>query len=208
MLGSNSLIILFCVTPALRLKPLSSRFIPVKYAVRWFPVYLQTWAAVAMVSVEHLHVPREPCPQQWSLPTSAAPSPWMRVSAHCPSRVYSGQPTPPSPGETPDLRGSLPGAVFTVHLDSGFWVGRGPGMLSPLDPCPWGWDALGGRVYSAGLSLPADQGTHPMLALSHKGLELPPSSHVRARPQPGLGGSGVGPSAHLRWAGLGPLQAP
>ena len=81
-------------------------------------------------------------------------------------------------------------------------------MLSPLDPCPWGWDALGGRVYSAGLSFPADRGTPPMLALSHKGLELPPSSHVRARPQPGLGGSGVGPSAHLRWAGLGPLQAP
>ena len=81
-------------------------------------------------------------------------------------------------------------------------------MLSPLDPCPWGWDALGGRVYSAGLSFPADRGTPPMLALSHKGLELPPLPHVRARPQPGLGGSGVGPSAHLRWAGLGPLQAP
>ena len=46
----HSLIILFCVT-ALRLKPLSSRFIPVKYVVRWFPVYLPTWATVVMVSV-------------------------------------------------------------------------------------------------------------------------------------------------------------
>lgn len=81
-------------------------------------------------------------------------------------------------------------------------------MPSPLNPCPWGWDVLGWRVYSAGLSPPADRGAHQMLALSLKGLELPPSSHMRARPQPGLGGSGVGPSAHLRWAGLGPLQAP